>query len=579
MKLTLQNKVFLIFSIVFVVPMLLTALVFNSLAKETLIGQIRDADLKTMETINNSIDNIITSKEQYGLLVANDPIIQEFLSNALDLASSDKSNYLDLNTYAVTEQYLNNSNSKYISLLSADGYLIGEKRLNRDRLNTILSKHLFNNLDKNQVNWQKMYTIEDVLTNDTYKVFPCIIPVNDYLTHESLGYVVVYLEERELYKTYSVYEDRVYILDDEHVITSHQDTNFLHKEHYQATNIGYSYVLKNQSTVIDGKIVLTTQVLNHFNWQMVMMTSFSDHPRDGLYSSTYFILTILFIVLFSVIMGIIIFKYISNPILKLTNTMKAVDNGNMSIRSKYKSKDEIGQMAYTFNSVLDTIQELMKKVLDEEKAKQAYRFQLIQAQVNPHFLYNALEMINSLIRLDLKEEALTSTFSISEFYRLSLSDGARVVSIKAELAIIRNFLVIQKMRYLEFIDYTIDIDPIINDYLIPKLTLQPIVENSIYHGLKERDSKGFLSIKGYMNYNNIVFEIEDNGKGMSEKKLDELSHSQDTDTNFGINCTKNRLQLYYGDDASFDIESKINEYTKTTIIIPCRLQSEEDNNV
>lgn len=579
MKLNLQNKIFLIFSVVFVVPMLVTALVFNSLAKETLIGQIRDTDLKTLETINNSIDNIVTSKEQYGLLLANDPNIQRFLSSALKIASSDKSKYLDLDTYAITEQYLNNSTFKYISLLSADGYLIGEKRLDKDRLNTILSKHLFKNLDKKGINWLKMYTIEDVVTNETYKVFPCIIPVNDYTTHENLGYSIIYLEERELYKTYSVYGDRVYILDDEHVITSHQDTDFLQKEHYQATNIGYSYVLKNQSTVIDKKVVLTTQVLNHFNWQMVMMTPFSDHPRDGIYSSTYFILTILFVILFSVIMGIIIFKYISNPILKLTNTMKAIDNGNISIRSKYKSNDEIGQMAHKFNSMLDTIQELMKKVIDEEKSKQAYRFQLIQAQVNPHFLYNALEMINSLIRLDLKEEALTSTFSISEFYRISLSDGARIITIKEELALIRNFLVIQKMRYIEFIDYKIDVDPLIHEYLIPKLTLQPIVENSIYHGLKERDSKGLLSIKGYMKCNEIIFEIEDNGKGIHKEKLNELTHSTDTETNFGINCTRNRLKLYYGDNASFITESELNKYTKTTITIPCKLQSEEDNNV
>jgi len=579
MRFSLQNKIYLIFTVVIIVPMILVAIVFNSLTKDTLIHQIRDADLKTMETIDNSIENILVKTEQHGIMIANDKDLNAFFKDALLLAANDKSEYLHVDSRPLLTKFSNDSTLNYISLLSNDGYLIGEHRLEKDRLNYVLNTHLFSGLSKDNVNWQRMYTIEDVTTKETYRIFPCIIPVNDLDNGDNLGYVVVYLDERELHKSYAAYNERIYILNDEQRIISHQDVSYLQKDHYHATKIGYSYLLKNQSTVIDNKVVLTTQELSKFGWQMVIITSFKEYTPKGIYSTTYFIIAVVLVLLFAIAMGFVISKYITNPILKLKNAMQTVDKGNLSVRYDYKSNDEIGQLGKKFNDMLDTIQNLMKKVLKEDRLKQTYKLQLIQAQVNPHFLYNALEMINSLIRLDFKEKALEATSSISKFYRISLSDGVTIITIEEEVDLINNYLFVQKMRYIEFIEFNVDIDPKISKYLIPKLTLQPIVENSIYHGLKEQLTKGLLNIRGYLKDDKIIFEIEDNGKGISEAKLKELSDPSNKDTNFGINCIKDRLMLYFGDDISYIMESKVNEYSKTTLIIPCKTKSGDNSNV
>ncbi len=573
---SLKKKIYLILVIVLIAPTILLAVILDSITKKTLIEQIRDADLKTINTIKNSIENITAKLEQYGTHIAEDQDLNSFLKNAIDRAADDKSQYLNLNPGYVLDKYINKNTYKYISLISSDGYFIGEYSLNKDRLNLILNKLIFSQLKNNQPNWLKMYTIEDSLSKQELKVFPCLFPVNDSKTNENLGYAVLYLDERELFKTYSAYNGRIYMLNEDKKIISHQDQSILQKDYYRNTNIGYSYLLKNISTVVkiqESKVVLTTQELDILGWQMVMITSFNEYLPKGTFTSTYLYITMIISIMFAIVMGYVISYYISKPVLKLKATMQSVDKGDLSVRHKYKSNDEIGELSLKFNQMLDTIQNLMVKVLKEERLKQNYKMQLIQAQVNPHFLYNALEMINSLVRLDLKDYALEATSNISEFYRISLSDGINIIKIEQEIELANNFLSIYKMRYMEFIDFEIDVDPSTFKYSIPKLILQPIIENSICHGLRQCEHKGFIYIKGYLEDNYVVFELEDNGKGITEEKLGQiLDNSNNTDSNFGITCIKDRLKLYFGEDISFNMESQVNKFTRTFLKFPCKLQ-------
>ncbi|HEX3029618.1 MAG TPA: ATP-binding protein, partial [Clostridia bacterium] len=156
-------------------------------------------------------------------------------------------------------------------------------------------------------------------------------------------------------------------------------------------------------------------------------------------------------------------------------------------------------------------------------------------------------------------------------YRISLSKGNDIISIEHEMQLIDNYLSIQKLRYVEYLDYHLDFDQKILKYQIPKLTLQPIVENSIYHGLKQKDEKGLLKIKGCFEQDTIKIEVIDDGIGMTEEQISKVLYRPTKDqksTDFGVYNVDSRLNLLYGEQFGISIESKVKEYTKVIVRLP-----------
>jgi two-component system sensor histidine kinase YesM len=161
--------------------------------------------------------------------------------------------------------------------------------------------------------------------------------------------------------------------------------------------------------------------------------------------------------------------------------------------------------------------------------------------------------------------------SLAGFYRISLSKGNDIITIKDEIRLIENYLSIQKLRYVEYLDYLIEIDEDIYSYQIPKLTLQPLVENSIYHGLKQKDDRGMLRIKGYREDETVKIEVIDDGAGMDEELITRILSKTSNfkkNSDFGLYSVNSRLKLLYGDKYGIKIESKVNVYTKVTVILP-----------
>ena len=172
------------------------------------------------------------------------------------------------------------------------------------------------------------------------------------------------------------------------------------------------------------------------------------------------------------------------------------------------------------------------------------------------------------------QEALGAIHSLAKFYRISLSSGSDIIEIGQEIALTESYLMLQKLRYIEFMDYKIAMDPNLLTFVIPKLTLQPLVENAIYHGLKAKRPKGVLSVSGVLSENEAVFEVYDNGQGMDKTQLDELRAMIDnpdeikTSSHFGLVSVIQRLNLFCGGQAKMTIDSKPGEYTSVRLSFP-----------
>jgi two-component system sensor histidine kinase YesM len=276
-------------------------------------------------------------------------------------------------------------------------------------------------------------------------------------------------------------------------------------------------------------------------------------------------------------------RYITSPIAKLHKSMIRFRKGDFTEQvevstSQDHSKDEIAELSSEFNRMVKSIQELINTRYLLELRDNESQLNALQAQINPHFLYNALDALywksTSLGAEDLAEDVL----ALSNLFRLLLSQGRRLVMVEEEIAIIRNYMHIQKTRFGKRLSYQIDIDPSITSCPIPKLTLQPFVENANVHGLEKSDAQVLIRISGWQEAGMLHFLVTDNGIGMPQEKVDEIMRGERAASeadcldqqigNFGIRNVMDRLRLYYKGNDSLEIHSALGEGTSVHISIP-----------
>ncbi|WP_105617662.1 sensor histidine kinase [Vallitalea okinawensis] len=258
---------------------------------------------------------------------------------------------------------------------------------------------------------------------------------------------------------------------------------------------------------------------------------------------------------------------ITNPLKELTKSAKKIGEGQFDLKVKQDRYDEIGILSKAFNKMTYKIDELIKDVKSEQKKKREYEMALIQEQIKPHFLYNCLDVIYTLCELERVNEASEATKALADYYRVTLSNGKDIITLGEEFKNVEDYLALQAIRYSDVFTYTIHVDEKIKSYRIVKLTLQPLVENAIYHGLKPRGRQGQIWIHGSIVGQEIYIEVRDNGVGMSEDRVQELMGNRN-DTNFGLYNVQDRIGLFFGQGYGLEILSQENEGTTVKIRLP-----------
>ena len=264
-------------------------------------------------------------------------------------------------------------------------------------------------------------------------------------------------------------------------------------------------------------------------------------------------------------------RSITDPIIEMNSRVEAIGDGDLSAHTPVKTDDR--NLALLSLGIEDMAERLSKQIelnRQEQIHLRETELSLIQAQINPHFLYNTLDAIVWLIESGKNDQAEMMVTSLSQYFRSFLSDGKEIVTIAEETNHIRSYLEIQQVRYRDIMEYEINVDEDIEDYKLPKLTLQPLVENAIYHGLKPKRGKGKITVTGKTDGDKIVLKVQDTGAGMDEEKLQDLVtkiHNEDT-TSFGLVAAYKRLKLLYGEEFKFDIVSKADSGTSIKISIP-----------
>lgn len=263
-------------------------------------------------------------------------------------------------------------------------------------------------------------------------------------------------------------------------------------------------------------------------------------------------------------------KEITDPIASLSENVRKVGYGDFRIQSVETNVIEVKNLNQGVQKMARRIETLLQNVQEEERKQHMIQLELLQAQVSPHFLYNTLDTIVWMVEADMHDEAIEMLTHLSVFFRTVLSKGEDVISLGDEVLHTRSYLEIQQIRYSDILDYSIDLPEGFSDIRLPKMTLQPIVENALYHGVKEKRGKSSIRIFFEDNGEDIVMQVKDDGIGMTQERLAEVQEGlrKKEGVGFGMSAVEERLKLYYGEKYGIDISSKYNEWTVVCMRIP-----------
>lgn len=275
-------------------------------------------------------------------------------------------------------------------------------------------------------------------------------------------------------------------------------------------------------------------------------------------------------------------RAITGPISNLCTRVQAISEGDLTVKTPIQAQEyEIQTLSDGFENMVERLNQQIEQNRQEQISLRGAELALLQAQINPHFLYNTLDAIVWLIEMEKNEQAVEMVTTLSAFFRSSLSNGRDIITLREEEQHVRSYLEIQKVRYKDILDYQIHMAPSLSQYEIPKLTLQPLVENALYHGIKLKRGQGHITVTGRELEQEISLCVEDDGAGMTPERLEQvcrgLKKSRCADEpviGFGVATVHERLQLLFGPEYGLRITSENGQGTKVEVRIPKRLQAE-----
>jgi two-component system sensor histidine kinase YesM len=288
---------------------------------------------------------------------------------------------------------------------------------------------------------------------------------------------------------------------------------------------------------------------------------------------------------FSVVAAWSLSRSIYTPIKKLHDVTTTITKNDLQALMTSDNVDEITELGMSFNIMIGKIKDLLdSKIKEQENLKKA-ELRALQAQINPHFLYNTLDTIIWMAESKKTDQVIKIVSALSDFFRISLSKGMDWITIGEEVERIRSYLTIQKMRYSDILDFKIEVDEDVAENTILKLVLQPLVENALYHGIKNKRQGGTIRVRAKRKGDDeILLEVEDDGIGFLPEKLAKLRAELEDDSGdiklesgFGIGNVNKRIRLYYGKPYGLSVQSEYNAGTLVTLVIPAKVEMAVDN--
>lgn len=318
--------------------------------------------------------------------------------------------------------------------------------------------------------------------------------------------------------------------------------------------------------------LIERQQIGYTGWNVIVVNSMSSLELEN--HNLYYVawITLLLVGIILIFLDTLVFRSFTDPVYRLLQTMEKFGKGSYEVRAQEDGIGELKDVSMHFNIMAEKLQEQMEEIRRNAREKQKMEKKLLQSQINPHFLYNTLDSIIWMIRSEEYDGAGEMVSLLAKFFRISLSQGKDMIPLEKELEHASSYLAIQNIRFKDKFEFHVEADQTLLKYLCPKLSIQPLLENAIYHGMEGMYEDGEIEIRIYEKNGDIKIEVSDNGPGMTEEKINYIMHnkviSSKRGSGIGVRNVNERIQLIYGENYGVIITSELDEGTIATITIP-----------
>ena len=572
-RVSIRSIIYLYFTISALTALVLMGISFYGRLVSQMTSVIQEENQTMLAQVNHSVDSYLRT-----IMKLSDSLYYDVIKNA-DL--SDESIHSELNLlYDSSRDYVSN-----IALFSKDGELVDTVPAARIKTDLDVTKeewfsdtlertenlhftmphvqYIFDN-DENQYTWvitltraveltRGVSTEQGILLIDiTYGSLKQLL---DSITMGNHGYLYMISSGGQL-----IYHPQMQLID-----AGQLEENIQAAVGYRDGNYRESY----QGRIRD----VTVKSVGYTGWKLVGVTPEQDSYLNTLKTKLFMVFLVGLFLLILMIINASISSRITVPIRELEKSVNALETGNLDAEVYQGGSYEIRHLGRSIGDMAKQIKVLMQDIVAEHESKRKSEFDTLQSQINPHFLYNTLDIIVWMIENEQKSEAVKVVTALARFFRISLSKGKSIIPVRDELEHVRNYLMIQQMRFKNKFTYTIDAAPEVLGYASLKLMLQPLVENAIYHGMEFKDGDGIIAVTAVQKEDGLWFTIQDNGLGMTEEQVESLltdhAHvSSKRGSGIGVKNVNERIRLYFGNEYGLFIESEPDEGTTIRIHLP-----------
>ncbi|KQX48598.1 sensor histidine kinase [Paenibacillus sp. Root444D2] len=576
---SIQSTIAVAFSCLIVVTIMVIAWMSYNLSTDAVKKNSRDYTYQLMGQVSSNIDSYINYMDNISRMVLSNYDIKEYLLKQVYLGAIGKEDLKQKISFQLNTVLNTRKDISSILIFGTNGQIIPYNE--KIKLNP--------QVDPTEQSWYKKAIeakgkvvissthVQNMILNDYNSVISLSRELSSDVGDEKLGVLLVDLN-------YSVINDicnKIKLGNRGYVFILDANGNIVYHPEQQMINNNQKIELISQVMRTPGSSFVTSEGKNSrmytiktsqsTGWKIVGVTYVDELVSNKNELQTYTFFGGIAFLIIAVLLSIILSLRISRPIKHLESSMKEVEKGNFDIQVDIQSSNEIGHLSNRFNRMTTEIKELMLQNMKEQELKRKSELQVLQAQINPHFLYNTLDSIIWMAETGKSKEVILMTASLAKLFRLSISKGQEFLSIFNEIEHIKNYLTIQEMRYKSKLDFEINVDKSILSYKLIKIILQPLVENAIYHGIRNNAGKGHIQITGIRKGDRILLQVIDNGIGMSPEEIHNIYQKDCTSakgSGIGVQNVDQRIKLHFGDPYGLHFESELGKGTTVNIWLP-----------
>lgn len=574
-KITIRAKIFFYISSLIILSLIIISFAVYFLFYQTLVDNEKKYAIQTSDKTKQNIEFVLNLINNTGSALGSDPGLISELESENNLLSD---NYLDAQNKINTMLQNTMSLQQYIKgiyILSPRGdYFTSNVGVKESELIKIFSTYLKDgDMVKEQFTGTHNVTYHPMFNTS---VISYIRPIYNANTGKILAFVIIDIDYDSLKEMFTIssiqYNEKVLVIAPNGETIFNFPYNAILDDIIQKNPILMTEKkLQLNADVFGNRSIIISNTIDFTDWKIIRVVSYQKIHEDIGYIEKGAIYIFVIFIFISVLASFAISSALTNPIKELNSKFKMMEKGDLSVSINFKSRDEMGELGNSFNKMVIKLKSLINSIVEEQKRKSDMEFQILQAQINPHFLYNTLDSIKWLAIIQNVNNIANMSTALINLLKYNISKGSVIVSLSQELESINNYIVIQKYRYGDIFDVVFDIADETTDCQVLRFIIQPIVENSIIHGFENTESKGMLQIISKIEEDNLIIQVIDNGTGISSEDLDKLIQSEDYKKKFsgiGIQNVQERIKVYFGEKYGMTFESVLGHGTKVSVYLP-----------